>query len=100
MGQTGERIPLDPELDQLARTVIAGFDDAARAYYRLSGGWEVYRAPEYYCTIKVAEKLAEPGRTYVTLEQNIADALNWSGRSEQSPRTDDLPDHGRFDIAV
>ena len=36
----------------------------------------------------------------MTLEQNIAEALNWSGRRTDAVRTGELLDHGRFDIAV
>ena len=73
---------LDDSMRQLALGVVAGFDDAAGLYRRMSGGWDLHMAPEYYCTVKVAEKLAEPEGRYVTLEQNIADALNWSGRRD------------------
>ena len=93
-------MPVDFSAVELGRDVIAGFDEAADSYVALSGGWEVYRAPEYYCTVKIAEKLAESDSRYVTLEQNIADALKWTRHSATDGRTANLPQQGRFDIAV
>lgn len=87
------------EAEKLAHEVIAGFEHAAEHYYRLSGGWEVHKAPEYYCTVKIGEQLYEAGSGYVTLEQNIADTLRWAGANDAQP-TGELPRHGRFDIAL
>lgn len=91
---------LEQSLEQLAKEVIAGFAAAAQDYVNISGGWEVYRAPEYYCTVKVGEKLAGRPGTYVTLEQNIQQALDWSVRREGTEQAARLPEHGRFGIAV
>lgn len=90
---------VDDEVRKLAHEVIAGFELAAKLYKDLSGGWEVHRAPEYYCTVKIGEKLYEAGSGYVTLEQNIADTLRWAGGGDARP-TRELPRHGRFDIAL
>ena len=59
MEKLGEAVRRELELERLARAAIAGFDDGAGCYCALSGGWGVYRAPENYCTVKVAEKLAD-----------------------------------------
>lgn len=91
---------LDSELQRLARDVIVGFDNASGLYRTLSGGWEVHMAPEYFCTVKVAENLYMPGSRYVTMEQNITDALRWTGREGAAEPSGELPRHGRFDIAV
>lgn len=96
----GEHSGLDEPLQQLALDVVAGFDEAAKCYPELSGGWELHMAPEYYCTVKVAEQLSDREHTYVSLEQNIAHALALSGRQTDAEPTDELPDFGRFDIAV
>lgn len=93
-------MPVDFSAVELGWDVIAGFNEAADSYMTLSGGWEVYRAPEYYCTVKIAEKLAERNNRYVTLEQNIADALKWTRHSATDERAAMLPQQGRFDIAV
>ena len=95
-----ERGALDESLQQLALDVIAGFEEAAERYPQLSGGWELHMAPEYYCTVKVAERLCDRELTYLSLEQNIAHALAWSGRRTDAEPTDELPNYGRFDIAV
>ena len=94
-----ERGALDESLQQLALDVIAGFEEAAERYPQLSGGWELHMAPEYYCTVKVAERLCDRELTYLSLEQNIAHALG-SGRRTDAEPTDELPNYGRFDIAV
>ena len=91
---------LDDSVRRMARDVIAGFDRAADLYCGLSGGWELHKAPEYYCTVKVAEQLADRKGRYATLEQNITETLVWSGGGKSEERTADLPDQGRFDIAV
>lgn len=85
-------MPLDDSIQQLAWDVIAGFDNAAELYHRLSGGWELHKAPEYYCTVKVAEKLADRENRYATLEQNITETLAWSGGGKGEDRTAYLPD--------
>ncbi len=55
---------MNPSLRRLANEVIAGFGEATDLYYRLSGGWELCMAPEYYSTVKIAERLAAAnGRT-------------------------------------
>ena len=95
---------MDASLQRLANDVVAGFKDAADHYYCLSGGWELYMAPEYYSTVKVAERLAKANGRYVTLEQNIGDTVRWSGprqpRPDARPEQNALPKQGRFDIAV
>ena len=98
--QQDEHGKLDESLQQLASAVIAGFEEAAERYPEISGGSELHNAPEYYCTVKVAEQLSGREHTYVSLEQNIAHALAWSGRQTDAGPTDVLPDFGRFDIAV
>lgn len=98
--QKNEMNALEEPLQQLANDAIAGFAEAAELYPKISGGWELHMAPEYYCTVKVAEKLAAPPHRYVSLEENIARALTWSGRPSDAEPTAELPDYGRFDIAV
>lgn len=91
---------LDSELQRLGQDVIAGFTNASDRHRTLSGGWEVHMAPEYFCTVKVAENLYKPGSRYVTMEQNITDALRWSGREGEAAPSGELPRHGRFDITL
>lgn len=86
-------------LEEITNEVIRGFETAACSYFAISGGWELYRAPEYFSTVKVAERIAKASGRYVTLEQNVSDAIRWSNESEVE-RAPELPDKGRFDIAV
>ena len=95
---------MDRSLRRLADHVITGFEEASDQYHCLSGGWELHMAPEYYSSVKIAERLAAANDRYVTLEQNISDTVRWSG--PRQPRPDSrseqktLPNQGRFDIAV
>jgi len=88
------------DLESIKQDVICGFENAACSYFRISGGWELHRAPEYYSTVKVAEQLAAPPGRYVTLEQSVVDTLNWASGGSKDQRAPELPDQGRFDIAV
>ena len=89
---------MDP-VDVAAR-VLDGFRSADDEYTRISGGWRLHAAPEYLATVAIGTRLAESNRRYVTLEQNINDAIRWSGGSGLQGRAADLSSAGRFDIAV
>ena len=50
--------------------------------------------------MKIGEQVAEPGRRYVTMEQNINDTVGWSGGARFQGKQQNLPASGRFDVAV
>ena len=89
---------MDPA--EVAARVLDGFRSADDVYTRISGGWRLHAAPEYLATVTIGNRVAEPNRRYVTLEQNINDAIRWSGGSGLEGRAADLSSSGRFDIAV
>ena len=64
----------------------------------MSGGWRLHAAPEYFATVTIARSIAKAD--YVTLEQNVNDAVSWSGGTRFEGRAENLPGSGRFDIAV
>jgi len=89
---------MDPA--EVAARVLEGFRSADDEYTRISGGWRLHAAPEYFATVTIGNRVAESNRHYVTLEQNINDAITWSGGSGLRGRAADLSASGRFDIAV
>ena len=89
---------LDPE--RLALKVLDALAGADKTYDAMSGGWRLHLAPEYFATVEIARAIAKPGKRYVTLEQNINDAVEWSGGERSEGNAGSLPAKGRFDIAV
>ncbi|MDE2822343.1 MAG: hypothetical protein OXK79_02415 [Chloroflexota bacterium] len=84
----------------LARVIdrtLLGFSKAERQLEKLSGGWGLWWAPEYFATVAIAKQVHKLGCD-VTVEQSIAEALERAGRRKKPPP--DLPKAGRFDLAV
>lgn len=86
------------EREVVARSVLDGFARADAKYRKMSSGWSLHAAPEYYATVGIAGRIAKSD--YVTLEQNVNDAVGWSGGTRFEGKADSLPAEGRFDIAV
>ena len=89
---------LDPE--RLALKVLSALADADETYDDMSGGWRLHLAPEYFATVEIARAIAKPGKRYVTLEQNVNDAVGWAKGKRFEGNAGSLPAQGRFDIAV
>ena len=87
------------EQREVAAAVLRGFRAADDQYARISGGWRLHTAPEYLATVKIGEQVAEAEGRYVTLEQNINDAVGWSGGTRFRGKQGHLPASGRFDVA-
>lgn len=86
------------EGEAIACSALDGFRRADERYMAMSGGWRLHAAPEYFATVAIAGRIAKVD--YVTLEQNIDDAVGWSGGERIEAGADDLSAKGRFDIAV
>ena len=86
------------ETDAIACRLLEAFRRADRAYHRMSGGWRLHAAPEYFATVTVARRVAKTD--YVTLEQNINDVIELCGGERLETDTDSLSGSGRFDVAV
>ena len=84
--------------EQIARRVLDAFRRADAKYLAMSGGWRLHAAPEYFATVAIAKRIAKVD--YVTLEQNIDDAIGWSGGRRLEASADNLSMKGRFDLAV
>ena len=86
------------ELSEVVDATLRGFSKAQKQYDKLSGGWELCWAPEYLATVNIAEQVYKVA-SYVTIEQNIEEALHGAGRRKDAPAAD-LPTRGRFDLVV
>ncbi len=60
----------------------------------------MHYAPEYFATVEIAKAVASVEDRYVTIEQNISNAVGWSGGDHFKGRAGNLPSKGRFDVAV
>lgn len=69
-------------------------------YRTMTGGWRLHDAPECFLAVELARTIAKYRKRYVTLEQSINDAVRWSKGTPIKGRTGNLPERGRFDIAV
>ena len=87
---------MDP-VEVVAR-VLEGFICADRRYEQMFGGWRLHVAPESLATVTIGQRVAKEGHRHVTLEQNILDAMRWSGGGFEGSA--DLSSSGRFDVAV
>lgn len=87
-------------VEEIAGDVLEGFCAADADYTRISGGWRLHTAPEYFATVKIAEHIANKDDLYVTLEQNAKDAICWSGGKLGQGVENALSPQDRFDIAV
>lgn len=85
------------EGETIARRVLETFGRADARYVAMSG-WRLHTAPEYFATVAIAKRLAKVH--YVTLEQNINNAVAWSGGQQLEANADNLSSKGRFDLAV
>lgn len=84
----------------VAASVLEGISYADAAYTRISGGGRLHAAPEYFAAVTIGKRVAQTEGRDVTLEQNINDAIRWSGSHGLEGRVADLSLSGRFDIAV
>lgn len=89
---------VDPE--PVATKTLKGFQRADVQYTAMSGGWRLHTAPECFAVVEIAKQIVKPGSRYVTLEQNINDAVGWSGGKRFQGSAGSLPASGRFDIAI
>lgn len=88
--------------DLIPPLVLAGIEDARRAYARADAGW-MWRAPEYWVTSSIARRLIQglhAAHREIWLERSIKEVLSEAGATQRGRVPGVLARKGRFDIVV
>jgi len=80
---------------------LEGVVSAQKQYCDMSGGYWVCWAPEYFITTSIAQSLYKAkGSKYVTIENDVYDALNYAGAVGKGRLHVDIRSGGRFDLLL
>ncbi|WP_414039521.1 hypothetical protein ACJU26_10040 [Acidithiobacillus sp. M4-SHS-6] len=87
--------------NKIANEIISAIEGAHHEYVKWSGGYWLWRAPEYFTTVRIADKLIKLKEiSYIELEHGVRDALEIAGANGPGRRPKLLRVNGRFDILL
>lgn len=88
-------------LDEVSDIIIKTVEKAHREYHKMSGGYWLSQAPEYFTTTRLAQALkSHTNITYIDLEYNVRDAMNICGARQRGRPKKSLRINGRFDLML
>lgn len=87
--------------EQVVQAAIQGISEAHQDYEKWSNGEWLWRAPEYYATTCIAQKISKLGQFgYLTLEHCVLDAVECANARGRGRLPERLRPNGRFDILL
>lgn len=97
----GRIMPAQVSIAAIARGAVNGIVKAQRAYEKWSGGEWLWRAPEYFATVFVAQEISKlDGSKYVTVEHGANAAIVDAGARGRGKLHHKIRAGGRFDILL
>jgi hypothetical protein len=91
----------DNSRETVAKTIISGIKKAHKSYHKLSNGFWLDYAPEYFLTCTIANELCTmSGNEYITLEHNVKDAVGSAGAISRGKLHTSMRSNGRSDIVL
>lgn len=85
----------------IVSTILEGFSDAQNSYEKWTGGFWLWKAPEYLISATVARAIAEiDGAKFVTLEHGATSTLEVAGAKGVGRLEKNIREDGRVDILV
>lgn len=92
-------MPRQIPIDTVISAVLNGYVLAQQQYDYMTGGWWLWKAPEYFITSCIAQSLhAMEGPKYITLEHGSKSALEDAGAKRKGKLAKDLRASGKVDI--
>ncbi len=94
-------MPRSISIENIAKAVIKGIQNAQKSYVNLTGGLWVWQGPEYFITVKIAEAITKlKGSKYITLENSAKFALQDAGGIGRGRLPVDIRSSGKMDILL
>lgn len=90
--------------EEVIREVLGAYKDSQKEYENWTGGSWLWEAPEYLITVNIAKRLWElrkrTSRCYITLEYQVAKALEDSGARGRGKLERKIRENGKTDIIL
>ena len=87
--------------NKIIEACLDGIEESFHTYKKWSGGEWLWNAPEYFITVKIAEKISNINkRQLITLEDNLEYLLNIAGAYKKTSISLDIRLNGRSDIVL
>ncbi len=87
--------------ESIINAVLSGYVLAQKKYEKMSDGYWLWEAPEYFVTTLIAEKLWNlEGSKYITLEHDATDILEEAGAKGRGKVSNAIRKDGRVDILL
>ncbi len=88
-------------MDSVANACLDGIEYSFEEYKDWSGGWWLWKAPEYLLTVNIAKELWKlEGSKYITLEDNIKETLKNANATFKGRPSGFMRQNGRADIVL
>ena len=89
------------KMDEIVNCALEAIDKAHKDYHKWSNGEWLWNAPEYFLTVRIAEKIAKLDKNkFVTMEDNVDYILDEAKAKKSGDIHPDIRADGRFDIVL
>ena len=88
-------------MDKVVQSTLKGIIKSHKEYMKWSDGEWLWNAPEYFITVKIAEKIAKLEKSkFITMEDNVHYILEHANAKGSGKVHSDIRKDGRFDIVL
>lgn len=94
-------MPRQISINEIIEAILTGYTTAQVMHEQMSGGWWLWKAPEYFITTSVAQSIFNlDSSKFITLEHGSTSALEDAGAKGRGRLPNDVREKGKVDLLL